>query len=61
LVKIYKVAKKVIAQRLILANYNKELQKAIIRKKARANKKEGNLSFKNIQVYNTESFVKQAY
>jgi hypothetical protein len=61
LVKICKTAKKAIAQRLILANHNKELQETTIRKKARANKKRGNLSPKNTRVYNAKSLVERAH
>jgi hypothetical protein len=56
-----KTAEKVIAQRLILANHNKELQEAAIKKKARANRKERNLSPKNARVYNAKSLVERAY
>jgi hypothetical protein len=60
LIKICKTAEKAIAQRLILANHNKELQKAAIKKKARDNKKEENLSPKDTRVYNAKSLVKRA-
>ena len=49
------------AQRLILANHNKELQEAAIRKKARANRKEGNLLPEDARVYNAKSLVERAY
>jgi len=42
-----KAAKKAIAKRLILRNYNIELQAAIAKKKARNLRKEGNLSLKD--------------
>jgi hypothetical protein len=60
LIKIYKAAEKAMAQRLILANYNKELQEAAIRKKAKDNKKGGNLSPKDARVYNAKSLVERA-
>jgi hypothetical protein len=61
LIKICKAAEKTIAQRLILANHNKELQEAVIRKKTKANKKEGNLSPKDARVYNTQSLMERAH
>jgi hypothetical protein len=61
LVKTCKAAKKVIAQRLILANHNKELQQAALKKKARANKKEGNLSPEDTRLYSAESLTERAH
>jgi hypothetical protein len=61
LTKICKAAEKAIAQRLILANHNKELQEAAIRKKARANRKGGNLSPDDARVYDAKSLVERAY
>jgi hypothetical protein len=61
LIKIYKATEKAMAQRLILANHNKELQEAAIRKKARANRKGGNLFSKDARVYNAQSLVKRAH
>ena len=58
LVKICKAAEKAMAQRLILANHNKELQKAALRKKARANR---NLSPKDTHVYGAESLAERAH
>jgi hypothetical protein len=61
LIKICKAAEKAMAQRLILANHNKELQEAAIRKKARANRKEGNLSPEDTRVYDAQSLVERAH
>jgi hypothetical protein len=61
LVKMCKAAEKAMAQRLILANHNKELQEAAIRKKARANRKGGNLSPEDARVYDAESLVERAH
>jgi hypothetical protein len=54
------VAKKAIAKRLILENYNTELQEAVVRGKERNLRKGRNLSKEDICVYNHDSLLEQA-